>query len=170
LLSRLLLWLRLWLKITEGSARNEEKRQQGEKVDARRKSRNVYEREKRERRAAMMGWFTKQQAGKGREIGEQQRARKEQSVSKWRGLFDRFASALAANDDVSLKDFVRAAKSFDQMEREEQREERVVWRSYGETRSTAFNDLVRGAAREESQSQQRGQEVGRGLGLGRWLE
>lgn len=158
------------LKITEGSAKNEEKRQSGEKVNARRKSRNVYEREKRERREAMMGWFTKQQTGKGREIGEQQRARQVQSALSWRGLFDRFASARAANDNVSLKDFVTAAKSLDETEREERQEEKRMWRGYGEGRASAFNDLVQGGAQEESQSQQQGQEVGRGQGLGRRLE
>lgn len=158
------------LKITEGSAKNEEKRQQGEKVDARRKARNVYEREKRERREAMLGWFTKQQTDKGRDIGERQRSRKAQSAKSWRGLFDRFASARAANDNVSLKDFLTAAKSLGQKEREKQREERAAWRSYGKNRSSAFNDLVRGAAREDRQSQQRGQDVGRGQGFGRGLK
>jgi len=158
------------LKITEGSAKNEEKRQQGEKVDARRKARNVYEREKREHREAMMGWFVKQQTDKGREIGEAQRARKGQSASKWKGLFDRFASARAANDNVSLKSFVNAAKGFDREEREEHREEKGRWRSYGEGRSSAFNELVQGAAQQEGQGQERGQEVGIGQGLGRRME
>ncbi len=66
--------------------------------------------------------------------------------------------------------FVTAAKSLDQKEREERREERATWRSYGEGRSRAFNDLVRGASEQEGQSQQRGQDVGRSQGLGRRLE
>lgn len=115
----------------------------------------------------MMGWFTKQQVGKGREIGEKQRARMVQSESKWKGLFDRPASARAANNNVSLRDFVTAAKSLDQKECEEQQEEKRKWRGYGEGRASAFNDLVQGAAQEESQNQQRGQVVGETMGLSR---
>ena len=117
-----------------------------------------------------MGWFVKQQTDKGREIGEQQRSRKVQSASKWKGLFNRFASARTANDNVSLKDFVESAKCLDQKEQEEQREDKQAWRGYGEGRSRGFNDLVQGVTQHEGHNQERGQEVDRGQGLGRRME
>ncbi|MEO3480160.1 hypothetical protein AAFO90_21145 [Phaeobacter sp. CAU 1743] len=78
--------------------------------------------------------------------------------------FDRLASARAASDNVSLKDFLMVAKSFDRQEREEQHDERAAWRSYRENRSSAFNDLVRGAAQQEGRGPQRGEHIGRGDG------
>ena len=75
------------------------------------------------------------------------------------------AGDLLGTDNISLKDFLTAAKILDPKEREEQHEERAAWRSYGEIRSSAFNDLVQGAVREQGRSQQRGEDQGFGRGF-----
>ena len=157
------------LQITQGSKVNEAKREAGESVNARRKNRAVYEREQRETRAAMMGWFTQQQKQKGREVGQAQRERRSETSSKWRGVFERFATARAANDNTATLDFVTAAKSLDEREREELADDRAAWRSYGEGRASEFNALVAGgekASQSAEQSQQRGQDRGQGLSFG----
>ena len=109
----------------------------------------------------MMGWFTKQQREKGREVGQAQRER--------RGVFERFATARVANDNTATLDFVTAAKSLDEREREELADDRAAWRNYGEGRASEFNALVAGgekASQSAEQSQQRGQDRGQGLSFG----
>ena len=160
------------LRITETSKLNEERRQKGEKVNARRKNRAVYEREKREGREAMMGWFVNQQTKKGHEIGQAQRSRRENSVLARLGIFERFASARAANDNNALVDFVKASKSLDRREREESTEDRAAWRSYGTGRATEFNSIVQSAedaSQKAEQGQQRGQDQGLGRGVSRGI-
>ena len=151
------------LQITEGSALNAHRRRQGENVNARRKNRTVYEREKRESREAMMGWFIKQQAEKGRNIGVAQRGRQAQRASTWRDLFGRFASTRMAKDTSILNDFITAAQQLKQAARADRQEERQAWRRYGTERATAFNDVVQGATEDASQHQSRAQEIGFGL-------
>ena len=90
-----------------------------------------------------------------------------ESASRWSGLFDRLAAARAANDNVDLKDFVRAAKDFDRQDRVDRREERQSWRSYRTGRKAAFNDVVQGAERSEGRDQAQEQDVGLGQGFGR---
>lgn len=80
-------------------------------------------------------------------------------------MFERFATARAANDNAATLDFVKAAKSLDRREREEVAEDRAAWRVYGEGRASEFNELVAGgeqANQQAEQSQQRGQNQGLG--------
>lgn len=71
------------LQITEGSHENEKKRQKGEKVDARRKSRKQWEYEQREGKDKRMAWHRRQQADLKIILSKEAEAMKERHNAEW---------------------------------------------------------------------------------------
>ena len=71
------------LTVTAGRAENERKRQSGEYVDARRKSRNVYEREQREGRDRRAAWLRRQEDGIARTLAAEAREMRQLHNDEW---------------------------------------------------------------------------------------
>jgi len=71
------------LEITEGSRINAQKRQEGEKVDARRKPRNVYEQEKGEGKDKRLLWLKTQEKGLAQGLQAENKAAQERFDAKW---------------------------------------------------------------------------------------
>ena len=71
------------LIVTAGRAENERKRQSGEYVDARRKSRNVYEREQREGRDRRAAWLRRQEDGIARTLAAEAREMRQLHNDEW---------------------------------------------------------------------------------------
>lgn len=74
------------LEITEGRLVNANKRAQGEKVDARRKSRPVYEREKREGRDDRLAWLKERQQATAAALTAEGRQMGERHKEEWTGM------------------------------------------------------------------------------------
>ena len=81
------------LKITEGRLSNANKRSRGEDVQAKRKSRNVYEREKMEKSSERRQLITKKlQENRAKEIQAQSDELKEKSSLEWDALKESYAA------------------------------------------------------------------------------
>lgn len=74
------------LEITEGRLVNANKRAQGEKVDARRKSRPVYEREKREGRDDRLAWLKERQQTTAAALTAEGRQMGDRNKEEWAGM------------------------------------------------------------------------------------
>ncbi|MBN9314163.1 MAG: relaxase/mobilization nuclease domain-containing protein [Devosia sp.] len=74
------------LEITEGRLANANRRAQGEKVDARRKSRPVYEREKREGRDDRLAWLKERQQATAAALTAEGRQMGDRHKEEWTGL------------------------------------------------------------------------------------
>jgi hypothetical protein len=85
------------LNVTEGRLANANKREQGERVNARRKSRKTYEREKREATTDRRKDFLKRQHNdRAKAIQERTAELKEQSRAEWDGLKESYGAEKAA--------------------------------------------------------------------------
>lgn len=97
------------LTITEGRLANENKRSRGEKVNAKRKSRNVYDREKREATTDRRRDFMKrQQNDKAKEIQQRTADLKEQHREEWDVLKEAYRAEKEAIR-VSMSPTMKAA-------------------------------------------------------------
>jgi hypothetical protein len=74
------------LKITQGSRLNEQKRQRGEQVDARRKPRNIYEQQKAEGKNPRLQWLKNQEQGLAKNLQLENRELKERHSTEWETL------------------------------------------------------------------------------------
>lgn len=80
------------LKVTEGRQQNEAKRKAGEQVDAKRKPRNVYEREKREGQDRRTAWLRKKEANLAQTLSREGRQMKQRHSAEWEALKESYAS------------------------------------------------------------------------------
>jgi hypothetical protein len=74
------------LKITEGSRINEEKRRAGQKVEARRKSRNEYDQAKQEGQDRRLAWLKAQQDDEAKKLQAKHKASQRQRTAQWEEL------------------------------------------------------------------------------------
>ena len=90
------------LQITEGSRINEQKRQQGEQVDAHRKPRNVWEREQREGQDRRTAWLREQENDLARTLQRENEAMRQRHKAEWtaakESYHDRKGGLLAERD------------------------------------------------------------------------
>jgi len=84
------------LSVTEGRLANANKRAAGEKVDARRKPRNVYEREKQETTDRRRDFVKRQHDDKARDLTAESRAMHEQHRIEWDALKAAYGSEKSA--------------------------------------------------------------------------
>ena len=93
------------LEVTEGRLANANKREQGEVVDARRKPRNVYDREKQEGTDKRFLWLKDQQKEEAAKLTSDGREMREAHRTQWDVLKAAYAaqkSALAADKDKAI--------------------------------------------------------------------
>ncbi|MCQ0990601.1 relaxase/mobilization nuclease domain-containing protein [Jiella marina] len=102
------------LKIVEGRQANANKRAQGEKVDARRKPRNVYEAEKAEGQDRRLAWLKRQQDEGKRELATAGRDMAERHHTEWQALKAAYAAEkkeMGRDEDTAVKTAIEEAKA-----------------------------------------------------------
>lgn len=102
------------LKVTEGSRINEQKRQNGEEVNARRKPRNVYEQEKREGDNPRLKWLRNQEAQIAKTLQLENKQMKAQHNTQWAALkqgYHAHRDALKAAQETAVQSAIDETKA-----------------------------------------------------------
>lgn len=84
------------LAVTAGRAENERKRQSGEYVNAKRKSRNVYEREQREGKERSTSLLRQQERGLAENLSREGRQMKDRHAAEWTAAKEAYAARKSA--------------------------------------------------------------------------
>ena len=101
------------LQITQGSRANEEKRRNGEMVDAKRKPRNVYEQEQREGTDRRTEWLRKREDIPAKELQRENRKMQDAHTSQWAAIKETYHSrrdALYVDRDDAVKASIATTK------------------------------------------------------------
>ncbi|MCP4088977.1 MAG: relaxase/mobilization nuclease domain-containing protein [Gammaproteobacteria bacterium] len=96
------------LEITEGSRDNAIKRQNGEQVDARRKSRPVYEQEKREGQNPRLKWLRNQEGQIAKNLQLEGKEMQQQHSTQWDALRESYATGKAERGTAKQADIQAA--------------------------------------------------------------
>lgn len=102
------------LQITEGSHANQEKRRNGERVDARRKPRNVYDQEKREGNDRRMLWLQKASNENATTLQRDNKAMQQRHKSEWSAIKETYYAhreALRDDKDTAIKQGIADTKA-----------------------------------------------------------
>lgn len=96
------------LKVTEGRVKNEFKRKAGEQVDARRKPRNVYDREQREGKDRRTAWLRQQEQQIAETLSREGKQMKNRHAASWTAAKEAYAARKSAIYDARDRDIKTA--------------------------------------------------------------
>jgi len=134
------------LTVTAGRAENEQRRQTGEYVDAKRKTRNVYEREQREGKDRRLAWHRAQERNLAETLSREGRQMKDRHAAEWTASKETYAaqkSAFRAAREDEIKTAIAEVKArYKSQWREEFAEGRQRLRSFDKSEKSGLSRMV----------------------------
>jgi len=138
------------LAITAGRAENERKRQSGEYVNAKRKSRNVYEREQREGKDRRTAWLRQQERGLAENLSREGRQMKDRHAAEWTAAKEAYAarkSAMRTAREDEIKSAIADVKArYKSQWRDEFADGRQRLRKFDQSEKSSLSRIVNGVS------------------------
>lgn len=157
------------LTVVEGRAENEAKRKAGEQVEARRKSRNVYEQEQREGQDRRTAWLRRQERGLAENLTRTGREMKHRHDAAWTAAKETFQARKSAIYDQREAEITAAIEDVKSRYKSQWRDEyaagRKRLRDFDKAEKSALTRIVNGVTAFWN-SKESGEDVATSLSVG----